>query len=214
MISISKERRTKSRIKMQFIVILLFHFFIPFILTSFFAPQYAFSQQTEAEKKYKEELMRLQKEIEMLKLKVLETKKSLKVFEDMILLGTLTGTKITVYYKNELKDADILEIAVVLDGFEVSQIKEKDKIDRAKKERILIYDESEAIPGKHIIDVVFTIKGEKLFKKTIRYEFDVEKNIATEINVTTKRASGSKEEKSPQDIDIIVRSEKVKLISR
>ncbi len=170
------------------------------------------AQETEEEKKYREELMKLQKEIEMLKLKILETKKSLKVFEDMILLGTLTGTKITVYYKNELKTARVLDISVALDGFEVSSINDKSKIEQAKKEKIVIYDEAEAIPGRHILDVTFTIKGEKTFKKTIRHEFEVERNIATEINFTTRIAAGSKEEKLPQDIDILVRSEKVKLL--
>lgn len=170
--------------------------------------------QSQEEEKFKEELRKLQKEIEMLKLKILETKKSIKVFEDMILMGTLTGTKITIYFKNELKDADIQEISVVLDGFEVSSIKDKSKIDLASKQDIIIYDESEAIPGKHVVDVVFVIKTNRIFKKTLRYEFDVEKEIATQIYVKTEKAKGSAKEILPQDIDITVRSEKVKLIAK
>lgn len=171
-------------------------------------------KQAETEEKYKEELKRLQKEIEMLKLKILETRKALKNFEDMILLGTLTGTKITVYYKNDLKSAEIQEISVILDGFEVSRIKEKKKIGEASGKEIIIYDESEAIPGKHVIDVVFTIKGEKIFKKAIRYDFDVERNIATIIRVKTQRTPTSKAEKIPEDIDILISSEKSKVISK
>ncbi len=171
-------------------------------------------KQAETEEKYKEELKRLQKEIEMLKLKILETRKALKNFEDMILLGTLTGTKITVYYKNDLKSAEIQEISVTLDGFEVSRIKEKKKIDEASGKEIIIYDESEAIPGKHVIDVVFTIKGEKIFKKAIRYDFDVERNITTIIRVKTQRTPTSKAEKIPEDIDILISSEKSKVISK
>jgi aspartate-semialdehyde dehydrogenase len=170
--------------------------------------------QSQEEEKFKEELRKLQKEIEMLKLKILETKKSIKVFEDMILMGTLTGTKITIYFKNELKDAEIQEISVVLDGFEVSNIKDKSKIDLASKQDIIIYDESEAIPGKHVVDVVFVIKTNRIFKKTLRYEFDVEKEIATQIYVKTQKAKGSAKEILPQDIDITVRSEKVKLIAK
>ncbi|GBD02834.1 hypothetical protein HRbin19_00104 [bacterium HR19] len=170
--------------------------------------------QSQEEEKLKEELRKLQKEIEMLKLKILETKKSIKVFEDMILMGTLTGTKITIYFKNELKDADIQEISVVLDGFEVSSIKDKSKIDLASKQDIIIYDESEAIPGKHVVDVVFVIKTNRIFKKTLMYEFDVEKEIATQIYVKTEKAKGSAKEILPQDIDITVRSEKVKLIAK
>lgn len=171
-------------------------------------------KQAETEEKYKEELKRLQKEIEMLKLKILETRKALKNFEDMILLGTLTGTKITVYYKNDLKSAEVQEISVTLDGFEVSRIKEKKKIDEASGKEIIIYDESEAIPGKHVIDVVFTIKGEKIFKKAIRYDFDVERNITTIIRVKTQRTPSSKNEKIPEDIDILISSEKSKVISK
>jgi len=173
----------------------------------------SFAQQ-ETEDKYKEEMRKLQKEIEMLKLKILETKKSLKIFEDMILLGTLTGTKITIYLKDELKDAEIQEISVVLDGFEVSNIRENKKIEQAKKEKVLIYDESEAIPGKHIVDIVLTIKTNRIFKKTLRYEFDVESGIATVIYATVKRASGKKKEVMPEDIDITVFSEKVRLITK
>jgi len=173
----------------------------------------SFAQQ-ETEDKYKEEMRKLQKEIEMLKLKILETKKSLKVFEDMILLGTLTGTKITIYLKDELKSAEIQEISVVLDGFEVSNIKDKERIKQAKKEKILIYDESEAIPGKHIVDIVLTIKTNRIFKKTLRYEFDVESGIATVIYATSKSAPGSAKEILPEDIDITVFSEKVRLITK
>jgi hypothetical protein len=173
----------------------------------------SFAQQ-ETEDKYKEEMRKLQKEIEMLKLKILETKKSLKVFEDMILLGTLTGTKITIYLKDELKSAEIQEISVVLDGFEVSNIKDKERINQAKKEKILIYDESEAIPGKHIVDIVLTIKTNKIFKKTLRYEFDVESGIATVIYATSKSAPGGAKEILPEDIDITVFSEKVRLITK
>lgn len=186
-------------------------FFILFSLQKINIFAYAQSQE---EEKFKEELRKLQKEIEMLKLKILETKKSIKVFEDMILMGTLTGTKITIYFKNELKDAEIQEISVVLDGFEVSSIKDKSKIDLASKQDIIIYDESEAIPGKHIIDVTFVIKTNRIFKKTLRYEFDVEKEIATQIYVKTEKAKGSAKEILPQDIDITVRSEKVKLIAK
>jgi uncharacterized membrane protein len=173
----------------------------------------SFAQQ-ETEDKYKEEMRKLQKEIEMLKLKILETKKSLKIFEDMILLGTLTGTKITIYLKDELKDAEIQEVAVVLDGFEVSNIREDKKIEQAKKEKVLIYDESEAIPGKHIVDIVLTIKTNRIFKKILRYEFDVESGIATVIYATAKRAPGKKKEVMPEDIDITVFSEKVRLITK
>jgi hypothetical protein len=173
----------------------------------------SFAQQ-ETEDKYKEEMRKLQKEIEMLKLKILETKKSLKIFEDMILLGTLTGTKITIYLKDELKDAEIQEISVVLDGFEVSNIRENKKIEQAKKEKLLIYDESEAIPGKHVVDIVLTIKTDRIFKKTLRYEFDVESGIATVIYATVKRAPGKKKEVMPEDIDITVFSEKVRLITK
>jgi hypothetical protein len=173
----------------------------------------SFAQQ-ETEDKYKEEMRKLQKEIEMLKLKILETKKSLKIFEDMILLGTLTGTKITIYLKDELKDAEIQEISVVLDGFEVSNIREDKKIKQAKKEKLLIYDESEAIPGKHVVDIVLTIKTDRIFKKTLRYEFDVESGIATVIYATVKRAPGKKKEVMPEDIDITVFSEKVRLITK
>ena len=173
----------------------------------------SFAQQ-ETEDKYKEEMRKLQKEIEMLKLKILETKKSLKIFEDMILLGTLTGTKITIYLKDELKDAEIQEISVVLDGFEVSDIREKKKIEQAKREKLLIYDESEAIPGKHIVDIVLTIKTDRIFKKTLRYEFDVESGIATVIYATVKRAPGKKKEVMLEDIDITVFSEKVRLITK
>jgi hypothetical protein len=173
----------------------------------------SFAQQ-ETEDKYKEEMRKLQKEIEMLKLKILETKKSLKIFEDMILLGTLTGTKITIYLKDELKDAEIQEISVVLDGFEVSNIRGDKKIKQAKKEKLLIYDESEAIPGKHVVDIVLTIKTDRIFKKTLRYEFDVESGIATVIYATVKRAPGKKKEVMPEDIDITVFSEKVRLITK
>jgi hypothetical protein len=173
----------------------------------------SFAQQ-ETEDKYKEEMRKLQKEIEMLKLKILETKKSLKIFEDMILLGTLTGTKITIYLKDELKDAEIQEVSVVLDGFEVSNIREDKKIEQAKKEKVIIYDESEAIPGKHIVDIVLTIKTNRIFKKTLRYEFDVESGVATVIYATTKRAPGKKKEVMPEDIDITVFSEKVRLITK
>lgn len=171
-------------------------------------------KQAETEEKYKEELKKLQKEIEMLKLKILETRKALKNFEDMILLGTLTGTKITLYYKNELKSAEVQEVSVILDGFEVSRIKDKKKIDEASGKEIIIYDEAEAIPGKHVVDVVFTVKGEKIFKKAIRYDFDVEKNIATIIRVKTQRSPSSKVEKLPEDIDILISSEKSKIISK
>jgi hypothetical protein len=173
----------------------------------------SFAQQ-DTEDKYKEEMRKLQKEIEMLRLKILETKKSLKIFEDMILLGTLTGTKITIYLKDELKDAEIQEISVVLDGFEVSNIREDKKIKQAKKEKLLIYDESEAIPGKHVVDIVLTIKTDRIFKKTLRYEFDVESGIATVIYATAKRAPGKKKEVMPEDIDITVFSEKVRLITK
>ena len=170
--------------------------------------------QDKLEEKYKKELKKLQKEIEMLKLKILETKKSLKMFEDMILHGTLTGTKITIYYKNNLEDAEVREISVVLDGFEVSRIRNEEKIDQARKKEIVIYDEAEAIPGKHVVDIIFEIKTEKIFRKTLRYEFDVERGVATVLRVKTQKAKGSKEEILPKDIDITVMMEKVKLIAR
>ncbi len=170
--------------------------------------------QDKLEEKYKKELRKLQKEIEMLKLKILETKKSLKMFEDMILHGTLTGTKITIYYKNNLEDAEVREISVVLDGFEVSRIRDEEKIEQARKKEIVIYDEAEAIPGKHVVDIIFEIKAKKIFRKTLRYEFDVERGVATVIRVKTQKAKGSKEEILPKDIDITVMMEKVKLIAR
>ena len=170
--------------------------------------------QDKLEEKYKKELRKLQKEIEMLKLKILETKKSLKMFEDMILHGTLTGTKITIYYKNNLEDAEVREISVVLDGFEVSRIRDEEKIEQARKKEIVIYDEAEAIPGKHVVDIIFEIKTKKIFRKTLRYEFDVERGVATVIRVKTQKAKGSKEELLPKDIDITVMMEKVKLIAR
>jgi len=205
--------------KKYFLKNLLFYFSLIFtvvVISPFLnrAQQNLSFAQQETEDKYKEEMRKLQKEIEMLKLKILETKKSLKIFEDMILLGTLTGTKITIYLKDELKDAEIQEISVVLDGFEVSNIREDKKIEQAKKEKVLIYDESEAIPGKHIVDIVLTIKTNRIFKKTLRYEFDVESGIATVIYATAKRAPGKKKEVMPEDIDITVFSEKVRLITK
>jgi hypothetical protein len=205
--------------KKYFVKNLLFYFSLIFtvvVVSPFLnrTQQHLSFAQQETEDKYKEELRKLQKEIEMLKLKILETKKSLKIFEDMILLGTLTGTKITIYLKDELKDAEIQEISVVLDGFEVSNIRENKKIKQAKKEKLLIYDESEAIPGKHIVDIVLTIKTNRIFKKTLRYEFDVESGIATVIYATVKRAPGKKKEVMPEDIDITVFSEKVRLITK
>jgi hypothetical protein len=205
--------------KKYFVKNLLFYFSLIFtvvVISPFLnrTQQHLSFAQQETEDKYKEEMRKLQKEIEMLKLKILETKKSLKIFEDMILLGTLTGTKITIYLKDELKDAEIQEVSVVLDGFEVSNIREDKKIKQAKKEKLLIYDESEAIPGKHIVDIVLTIKTNRIFKKTLRYEFDVESGIATVIYVTVKRAPGKKKEVMPEDIDITVFSEKVRLITK
>jgi hypothetical protein len=205
--------------KKYFLKNLLFYFSLIFtfvVISPFLnrAQQNLSFAQQETEDKYKEEMRKLQKEIEMLKLKILETKKSLKIFEDMILLGTLTGTKITIYLKDELKDAEIQEVAVVLDGFEVSNIREDKKIEQAKKEKLLIYDESEAIPGKHIVDIVLTIKTNRIFKKTLRYEFDVESGIATVIYATVKRALGKKKEVMPEDIDITVFSEKVRIITK
>jgi hypothetical protein len=205
--------------KKYFVKNLLFYFSLIFtvvVVSPFLnrTQQHLSFAQQDTEDKYKEEMRKLQKEIEMLKLKILETKKSLKIFEDMILLGTLTGTKITIYLKDELKDAEIQEISVVLDGFEVSNIREKKKVERAKKEKLLIYDESEAIPGKHIVDIVLTIKTNRIFKKTLRYEFDVESGIATVIYATVKRAPGKKKEVMPEDIDITVFSEKVRLITK
>jgi hypothetical protein len=205
--------------KKYFLKNLLFYFSLIFtvvVVSPFLnrAQQNLSFAQQETEDKYKEEMRKLQKEIEMLKLKILETKKSLKIFEDMILLGTLTGTKITIYLKNELKDAEIQEVSVVLDGFEVSNIREDKKIEQAKREKLLIYDESEAIPGKHIVDIVLTIKTNRIFKKTLRYEFDVESGIATVIYATAKRAPGKKKEVMPEDIDITVFSEKVRLITK
>jgi hypothetical protein len=203
--------------KKYFLKNLLFYFSLIFtvvVVSPFLNHQNLSFAQQETEDKYKEEMRKLQKEIEMLKLKILETKKSLKIFEDMILLGTLTGTKITIYLKDELKDAEIQEISVVLDGFEVSNIRENKKIEQAKKEKLLIYDESEAIPGKHIVDIVLTIKTDRIFKKTLRYEFDVESGIATVIYATVKRAPGKKKELMPEDIDITVFSEKVRLITK
>jgi hypothetical protein len=205
--------------KKYFVKNLLFYFSLIFtvvVVSPFLnrTQQHLSFAQQETEDKYKEEMRKLQKEIEMLKLKILETKKSLKIFEDMILLGTLTGTKITIYLKDELKDAEIQEISVVLDGFEVSNIREDKKIKQAKKEKLLIYDESEAIPGKHIVDIVLTIKTNRIFKKTLRYEFDVESGIATVIYATVKRASEKKKEVMPEDIDITVFSEKVRLITK
>jgi hypothetical protein len=205
--------------KKYFVKNLLFYFSLIFtvvVVSPFLnrTQQHLSFAQQETEDKYKEEIRKLQKEIEMLKLKILETKKSLKIFEDMILLGTLTGTKITIYLKDELKDAEIQEISVVLDGFEVSNIREDKKIKQAKKEKLLIYDESEAIPGKHIVDIVLTIKTNRIFKKTLRYEFDVESGIATVIYATVKRAPGKKKEVMPEDIDITVFSEKVRLITK
>jgi hypothetical protein len=205
--------------KKYFVKNLLFYFSLIFTFTvvspflNSTQQHLSFAQQG-TEDKYKEEMRKLQKEIEMLKLKILETKKSLKIFEDMILLGTLTGTKITIYLKDELKDAEIQEISVVLDGFEVSNIRENKKIEQAKKEKLLIYDESEAIPGKHIVDIVLTIKTDRIFKKTLRYEFDVESGIATVIYATVKIAPGKKKELMPEDIDITVFSEKVRLITK
>ncbi len=206
-----KKKHLKKIIKIK--IILIFGLITTLHLINYNQQNLSFAQQ-ETEDKYKEEMRKLQKEIEMLKLKILETKKSLKVFEDMILLGTLTGTKITIYLKDELKSAEIQEISVVLDGFEVSNIKEKDRIKQAKKEKILIYDESEAIPGKHIVDIVLTIKTTKIFKKTLRYEFDVESGIATVIYATSKSAPGKTKEILPEDIDITVFSEKVRLITK
>ncbi len=178
--------------------------------------------QAQQEDKYQEELNKLQKEIEYLKLKILETRKSLKIFEDMILFGTLTGTKLTIFYQNNLKKAEVLEIAVSVDGFLVSEIKDKDKIKESTKKEIVIYDETEVIPDKHVIDVVFTIQGEeatkgegrKKFKKAVRYEVNVEKEIATYVRLKTVQAPGRKTEALPDDIDIIVTSEKVKLLSK
>ncbi len=178
--------------------------------------------QAQQEDKYQEELNKLQKEIEYLKLKILETRKSLKIFEDMILFGTLTGTKLTIFYQNNLKKAEVLEIAVSVDGFLVSEIKDKDKIKESTKKEIVIYDETEVIPDKHVIDVVFTIQGEeatkgegrKKFKKAVRYEVNVEKEIATYVKLKTVQAPGRKTEALPDDIDIIVTSEKVKLLSK
>jgi hypothetical protein len=205
--------------KKYFVKNLLFYFSLIFtftVVSPFLnrTQQHLSFAQQDTEDKYKEEMRKLQKEIEMLKLKILETKKSLKIFEDMILLGTLTGTKITIYLKDELKDAEIQEISVVLDGFEVSNIREDKKIKQAKKEKVIIYDESEAIPGKHIVDIVLTIKTNRIFKKTLRYEFDVESGIATVIYATAKRAPGKKKEVMPEDIDITVFSEKVRLITK
>jgi len=205
--------------KKYFLKNLLFYFSLIFtftVVSPFLnrAQQNLSFAQQETKDKYKEEMRKLQKEIEILKLKILETKKSLKMFEDMILLGTLTGTKITIYLKDELKDAEIQEISVVLDGFEVSNIREDKKIKQAKKEKLLIYDESEAIPGKHVVDIVLTIKTDRIFKKTLRYEFDVESGIATVIYATVKRAPGKKKEVMPEDIDITVFSEKVRLITK
>jgi hypothetical protein len=206
-------RLKKSYLKKIIKISLIFGLITIIHLINYTQQNLSFAQQ-ETEDKYKEEMRKLQKEIEMLKLKILETKKSLKVFEDMILLGTLTGTKITIYLKDELKSAEIQEISVVLDGFEVSNIKDKERINQAKKEKILIYDESEAIPGKHIVDIVLTIKTNRIFKKTLRYEFDVESGIATVIYATSKSAPGSAKEILPEDIDITVFSEKVRLITK
>lgn len=183
---------------------------------------FATNIQAQQDDKYQEELKKLQKEIEYLKLKVLETRKSLKIFEDMILLGTLTGTKLTIFYKNNLKKAEVLEIAVSVDGFLVSEIKDRRKIEEAEKKELVIYDETEVIPGKHVIDIVFTIRGgeaekgepKKKFKKLIRYETEVEKEIATYVKVATQQASGRKSEASPDDIDITIASEKVRLLSK
>lgn len=193
--------------------LMLFIGFFSFV-SQFVSQPYAQQREEDVEEKYKEELRRLQKEIEMLKLKILETRKALKNFEDMILLGTLTGTKITIYYKNDLKVAEVQDISVILDGFEVSRIKDEKKIEEAGKKEIVIYDEAEAIPGRHVVDIVFTIKGDKLFKKAIRYEFEVDKNIATIISVKTQKAPASKIENLPEDIDILISSEKVRLITK
>jgi hypothetical protein len=206
-------RLKKGYLKKIIKISLIFGLITTLHLINYTQQNLSFAQQ-ETEDKYKEEMRKLQKEIEMLKLKILETKKSLKVFEDMILLGTLTGTKITIYLKDELKSAEIQEISVVLDGFEVSNIKDKERIKQAKKEKILIYDESEAIPGKHIVDIVLTIKTNRIFKKTLRYEFDVESGIATVIYATSKSAPGRAKEILPEDIDITVFSEKVRLITK
>jgi len=59
-----------------------------------------------------------------------------------------------------------------------------------------------------------TIKTNRIFKKTLRYEFDVESGIATVIYATSKSAPGSAKEILPEDIDITVFSEKVRLITK
>ena len=162
------------------------------------------------EDRYEKELKRLEEELEALKTRVLETKKAIKVFSDMLLYGTLTGTKVMIYLKSTVP-AKISAISVKLDGFEVKRI-ENFSPNAGQPE--LLYEESELIPGTHTLDITIEFEGKRRFRKISRYVFVVEKGIGLKIFAQVKPSPIAKGISGPDDIDITWTTEKVRLISK
>ena len=193
---------------------------VAFMLAFFLVVSVALSQDDETKKqmavdRYEREIKRLEEEIDNLKTRVLETKKSLKVFSDMVLHGTLTGTKVVVQMKTPIEDIEIFSVALLLDGFEVKRIEDKNEILKMKNDFVEVYDEDEVIPGSHSIDIAIETSGKGAqFRKRARFIFIVRKGEATTVSIEASKSPVSKKIKSPDDIDVKFFSEQLKLLPK
>lgn len=163
--------------------------------------------------KYEMELRELEEALENLKTRVIETKKALKVFGDMVLHGTLTGTKIIVAVSNPIyEEVKVHAISILLDGFEVRRIEDAEEIKKIREGEQVVYEEDEVIPGSHSLDVVVETGGKRPFRKRSRYIFVVTKGVATKVLAQLAKSPIAKKIKKSDDMDIKFSVEKLKVL--
>lgn len=143
--------------------------------------QIAFGQQKGSEDAISQEIIKIEKSIEELKNKILETKSQLLILTEMFEKGTLTGTKISVTLNNSLSEKlNLKNVKIFVNGFQVYS-----SAGPPQGKKVVAYDESVS-PGNFKIEVVAEFTGTGgIFKKEKQFEFSKDTVVEVEKGQTT-----------------------------
>jgi hypothetical protein len=135
----------------------------------------AFAEDSPDSREFKQELFTVEQKVNGLKERVFQSKATLKLLNEIIIQGSVSGSRSTIWHVNDLGNGYIIEsVSYFLDGKGKYANSDSGGLLRTEKE-FKVFDDS--IPsGSHTLSVNLKLRGNGygVFKYVNKYTFDVQ----------------------------------------
>ena len=134
----------------------------------------ALAEDPTSSREFKQELFTVEQKVNALKEQVFQSKATLKLLNEIIIQGSVSGSKSTIWHVNKLSRSYLIEsVSYFLDGKGKYASSDSEGVLLTQKE-FKVFDDS-VTPGSHTLSVNLKLRGNGygVFKYVNKYTFDV-----------------------------------------